>query len=95
MKKLLAVIMLGTTLLSVGCSNTSAGTGGNSVTKADLDKLGAEFRDELDALGVRVAELEKNSKSGGVSKSEFDRMVSELREVLNEFNSRINKLEKK
>ena len=28
-------------------------------TKADLDRLAAEFRDELDALGVRVAELEK------------------------------------
>ena len=27
--------------------------------KADLDRLSAEFRDELDALGVRVAELEK------------------------------------
>ena len=27
--------------------------------KADLDRLAAEFRDELDALGVRVAELEK------------------------------------
>ena len=29
--------------------------------KADLDRLSAEFRDELDALGVRVAELEKYS----------------------------------
>ena len=29
------------------------------VTKAELDRLAAEFRDELDALGVRVAELEK------------------------------------
>ena len=29
------------------------------VTKAELDKLAAEFRDELYALGVRVAELEK------------------------------------
>ena len=28
-------------------------------TKADLDRLAAEFRDELDSLGVRVAELEK------------------------------------
>ncbi|MBR1806412.1 MAG: S-layer homology domain-containing protein [Selenomonadaceae bacterium] len=28
-------------------------------TKADLDRLAAEFREELDALGVRVAELEK------------------------------------
>ena len=28
-------------------------------TKAELDRLAAEFRDELDALGVRVAELEK------------------------------------
>ena len=33
----------------------------SGVTKADLDKLAAEFRDELDALGVRVAELEKYS----------------------------------
>lgn len=31
------------------------------VTKAELDRLAAEFRDELDALGVRVAELEKYS----------------------------------
>ena len=29
------------------------------VTKAELDRLAAEFRDELDALGVRVSELEK------------------------------------
>ena len=29
------------------------------VNKAELDRLAAEFRDELDALGVRVAELEK------------------------------------
>ena len=28
-------------------------------SKAELDRLAAEFRDELDALGVRVAELEK------------------------------------
>ena len=28
-------------------------------SKADLDRLAAEFRDELAALGVRVAELEK------------------------------------
>ncbi len=33
--------------------------GGSS--KAELDRLAAEFRDELDALGVRVAELEKYS----------------------------------
>ena len=31
----------------------------SGVTKAELDRLAAEFRDELDALGVRVAELEK------------------------------------
>ena len=30
-------------------------------SRADLDRLAAEFRDELDSLGVRVAELEKNS----------------------------------
>ena len=29
------------------------------VTKADLDRLAAEFRDELEALGVRVSNLEK------------------------------------
>ena len=29
------------------------------VTKAELDRLAAEFRDELDALGVRVSNLEK------------------------------------
>ena len=31
----------------------------SGAAKADLDRLAAEFRDELDALGVRVAELEK------------------------------------
>ncbi|MBR1645294.1 MAG: S-layer homology domain-containing protein [Selenomonadaceae bacterium] len=31
----------------------------SGVTKAELDRLAAEFRDELEALGVRVAELEK------------------------------------
>lgn len=30
-------------------------------SKAELDKLAAEFREELDNLGVRVAELEKHS----------------------------------
>ena len=30
-------------------------------SRAELDKLAAEFRDELDSLGVRVEELEKNS----------------------------------
>ncbi len=30
-------------------------------SKAELDRLAAEFRDELDALGVRVSELEKYS----------------------------------
>jgi hypothetical protein len=29
--------------------------------RAELDKLAAEFRDELDSLGVRIAELEKHS----------------------------------
>ena len=33
----------------------------SSSSRAELDKLAAEFRDELDSLGVRVAELEKNS----------------------------------
>ena len=31
----------------------------SGATKAELDRLAAEFRDELDALGVRVSELEK------------------------------------
>ena len=31
----------------------------SGANKAELDRLAAEFRDELDALGVRVAELEK------------------------------------
>ena len=31
----------------------------SGAAKADLDRLAAEFREELDALGVRVAELEK------------------------------------
>ena len=33
----------------------------NGATKAELDKLAAEFRSELDNLGVRVAELEKHA----------------------------------
>ena len=33
------------------------------VTKAELDRLAAEFRDELDALGVRVAELENKHRN--------------------------------
>ena len=33
----------------------------SGATKAELDRLAAEFRDELDALGVRVSELEKYS----------------------------------
>jgi hypothetical protein len=33
----------------------------NYATRAELDKLAAEFRDELDSLGVRVAELERNA----------------------------------
>ena len=31
----------------------------SGANKAELDRLAAEFRDELDALGVRVSELEK------------------------------------
>ncbi len=41
-------------------TNTGA-RNSKSAMKADLDRLAAEFRDELDALGVRVAELEKHS----------------------------------
>ncbi len=33
----------------------------SGATKAELDKLAAEFRAELDSLGVRVAELEKHA----------------------------------
>ena len=33
----------------------------SSSSRGELDKLAAEFRDELDGLGVRVAELEKNA----------------------------------
>jgi hypothetical protein len=33
----------------------------SSTSRAELDKLAAEFRDELDNLGVRVDELEKHS----------------------------------
>ena len=51
-----------------GVENTGSAAGGSygrsgklsrHAVKADLDRLAAEFRDELDALGVRVAELEK------------------------------------
>jgi hypothetical protein len=33
----------------------------SGATKAELDRLAAEFRDELDSLGVRVSELEKHA----------------------------------
>ncbi len=33
----------------------------NAATRAELNKLAAEFRDELDSLGVRVSELEKHA----------------------------------
>ena len=33
----------------------------SSASRAELDKLAAEFREELDNLGVRVAELERNA----------------------------------
>ena len=33
----------------------------STANRAELDKLAAEFRDELDTLGVRLDELEKNS----------------------------------
>ena len=33
----------------------------NQAQKAELDKLSAEFREELDSLGVRIDNLEKNS----------------------------------
>lgn len=33
----------------------------SGASRAELDKLAAEFRDELDSLGVRVEELEKHS----------------------------------
>ncbi len=33
----------------------------SAASRAELEKLAAEFRDELDSLGVRVEELEKNS----------------------------------
>ncbi len=33
----------------------------SAASRAELEKLAAEFRDELDSLGVRVAELEKNA----------------------------------
>ena len=36
-------------------------TNTTGATKAELDKLAAEFREELDSLGVRIENLEKNS----------------------------------
>jgi hypothetical protein len=33
----------------------------SSTSRAELDKLAAEFRDELDSLGVRISDLEKHS----------------------------------
>ena len=33
----------------------------NQAQKAELDKLSAEFREELDSLGIRIENLEKNS----------------------------------
>jgi hypothetical protein len=47
--------MIARALAKAPSSNMSA------ASKAELDKLAAEFRDELDSLGVRVAELEKNA----------------------------------
>ena len=45
----------------------------SSSSRAELDKLAAEFRDELDNLGVRVAELEKHSdKVKWTSKIEYE-----------------------
>lgn len=42
-------------------TSTSTPTRYNGPSRADLDKLAAEFRDELDTLGVRVANLERNA----------------------------------
>ncbi len=45
-------------------------------SRADLDRLAAEFRAELDSLGVRVAELEKHSdmvQFSGIVRADFVR----------------------
>lgn len=47
--------MIARALAKAPTSNISA------ANRAELDKLAAEFREELDALGVRVENLEKNS----------------------------------
>ena len=47
--------MIARALAKVPTSNMS------SSSRAELDRLAAEFRDELDSLGVRVSELEKHS----------------------------------
>ncbi|MBQ7705101.1 MAG: S-layer homology domain-containing protein [Selenomonadaceae bacterium] len=51
--------MVARALARVPKGNTTTTISGTS--RAELDKLAAEFRDELDSLGVRVAELERNA----------------------------------
>ncbi|MBQ9377635.1 MAG: S-layer homology domain-containing protein [Schwartzia sp.] len=54
--------------------------GGNGADKALIDKLAAEFADELNNLGVRVSALEKkvdNVKWGGMVRFRWNRRIEE------------------
>ncbi|MBP5201050.1 MAG: S-layer homology domain-containing protein [Schwartzia sp.] len=68
---------------------------GNGVDKAMIDKLAAEFADELNSLGVRVSALEKkvdNVKWGGRLRYRFIRMNHEQREVRSDRQNNVNQL---
>ena len=68
---------------------------GNGVDKAMIDKLAAEFADELNSLGVRVSALEKkvdNVKWGGRLRYRFIRMNHEQRELGSDRQNNVNQL---
>ncbi|MBQ1875257.1 MAG: S-layer homology domain-containing protein [Selenomonas sp.] len=48
-------------MVAKAMAKTNNGANANAADKAALDKLAAEFHDELNNLGVRVANLEKNA----------------------------------
>ena len=63
----------------------------SGVTKAELDRLAAEFRDELYALGVRVAELEKYAdKVVWQGKIEYTYKSHKTDNVYNSNHTRVN-----
>lgn len=61
-------------------STSAPATHYSGPSRADLDKLASEFRDELDVLGVRVADLERNAdfvKWGGKIEYAYDHVKDE------------------